>query len=116
MQLDFSGQVPVQEPLPVRLYADEIKPCQNRLGEHWMYIGLLSIPETRYKDVLGWLAQDRATAGYEGEVHFADSHYCSTARAHNKKMLLAKLWVERVMWDSEKVFHFYLLGLNLEMS
>ena len=113
MQIDFYGQRHLQPFVPVRLYADEIKPYKTPTGERWMYIGLLAIPEKRYQDATEWLAQDRRAAGYEGEVHFTDLHNYSYAHGFNEKCLLARRWVERILWDSQKVFHFHLLGLNL---
>lgn len=79
-----------------------------------MYLGLLAIPEASYCEVLERLAQDRRTAGYTGEVHFSQLRNYSYAFCHNEKTLLAKHWVERVLHDDHKVFHFYLLGLNLD--
>jgi len=113
LQVDFSGYVQLRAPTLVRLYADEIKPYQNPAGERWMYIGVLAIPEARYNNVLAWLAEDRMSAGYDDELHFTKLHNYSYAHGYNEKTLLAKFWVERVLWDSQKVFHFYLLGLNL---
>jgi hypothetical protein len=113
MRVDLFGQVRPQRSVAVRLYADEIQPCQNSLGEQWMYTGILAIPEARYNDVLEWLGEDRIAAGYDREVHFTELHNYSYAHVHNEKALLAKRWVERVLWDDQKTFHFYLLGLNL---
>lgn len=97
----------------VRLYADEIQAYWNSLDEHWMYIGLLAVSESDHDSVVGWLCEDRDAAGYHDEVHFTKLKNASNARIHNEKTLLAKRWVERVLWDHRKVFHFHLLGLNL---
>ncbi|MCL6431855.1 MAG: hypothetical protein K6V36_13505 [Anaerolineae bacterium] len=98
----------------VRFYADEVRPCRNRLGEHWTYIGLLAIPEQSYGDALKSLLDDRERAGYWGEVHFSELRNYSFAYCYNSKTALAKLWLERVLSDNRRVFHFDLLGLNLE--
>lgn len=97
----------------VRLYADEIKPYRNGLGERWMYIGLLAIPEARYRDALNGLGQDREAVEYDNEVHFTELRNRSDAGAHHEKTALARRWVERVLWDDRKTFHFHLLGLNM---
>jgi hypothetical protein len=97
----------------VRLYADEIKPYRNALDERWMYIGLLAIPESDYEDVQSWLDEDRDAANYYDEVHFTELRNASDAGVHNEKTLLAKYWMERVLRDHRKVFHFHLLGINM---
>lgn len=111
MQIDFAGQP--QRQAPVRLYADEIQPYRNELGQRWMYIGILAIPGDKYESALIGLMEDREETGYHGEVHFTELRNFSYADHHNEKTSLAKHWVERVLWDDRKVFHFYLLGLNL---
>ena len=113
MEVDFNGEVFEKTPIAVRLYVDSSGPCDNELGERWLYIGLLAIPEDRYGDTVRWLAEDRISAGYDREVHFVDLRNYSYAYCYNEKTLLAKRWVERVIWDDQKVFHFHLLGLNL---
>lgn len=112
MQLPLLGGAPSPAQIAVRLYCDEIRPYRNRLGEHWMYIGLLAIPEARYECVLERLLEDRQQAAYWDEVHFSQLRNYSYAHCHNKKTLLARYWLERVLWDTDKVFHFHLLGLN----
>ena len=102
-----------RQPPAVRLYADEIKPYRNGLDERWMYIGLLAVPEADFDRIQSWLRQDRNAADYFNEVHFTKLRNASDAGAYNEKTLLAKRWVERVLWDQQKVFHFHLLGLNL---
>jgi hypothetical protein len=114
LQHDLSGRISVPQPAQVRLYADEIKPYRNVLKEQWMYLGLVAIPEGCYQTALSGLTDDREAANYEGEVHFVDLHNYSYAHIHNQKTLLAKRWVDRVLNDRQKVFHFYLLGLNLD--
>lgn len=97
----------------VRLYADEIKPRKNALDQTWMYIGIVAIPQQKHPSALRLLLTDRDDAGYHREVHFADLTNYSYAHVHNEKTLLAKKWIQRVMWNGEKTFHFYVLGLNL---
>lgn len=114
MQYDLGGSIRAPQPTRVRLYADEIKPYRNARDEQWMYLGLVAIPESGYRTALSGLLDDRAAAGYEGEVHFVDLRNYSYAHVHNEKALLAKRWVKRVLTDRQKIFHFYLLGLNLD--
>ena len=114
MKVKPLGQIRKKRSTLVRLYADEIKSYRNAANQLWMYIGLLAIPEARYRDVLGWLAEERKRAEYYDEVHFTDLRNRSDASQYGEKTLLAKYWVERVLWDDRKVFHFYLLGLNLD--
>lgn len=107
------GKTSAREPRRVRLYADEINTYRNSLDERWMYIGLLAIPESKCQDAVKSLIKDRKKVGYHNEVHFTELRNCSDAGAHNKKTLLARHWVERVIWDDRKTFHFHLLGLNM---
>lgn len=104
---------PAQDQVRVRLYADEILGQKNSLGEKWMYIGVLAIPEYRYSTALHLLHEARQQAGYFDELHFIKLRNYSYAYAHNAKTLLAKRWVRHFLDDDEKIFHFYLLGLNL---
>ena len=106
MQYDLRGHLRAPQPARVRLYADEIKPYRNAQNEHWMYLGLVAIPENFHRTALSGLTDDRDTADYEGEVHFVDLHNYSYAHVHNEKTLLAKRWVERVLTDRQKGFHF----------
>ncbi len=109
----FGNQVPSGKHW-VRLYIDEIKPYRNRAGQQWMYIGVLAIPATRYADALAALNADRARTGYAHELHFTNLRNYSYAHVHNEKTLLAKHWADRVMGDDRKIFHFHLLGINLD--
>ena len=109
----IGGRAPRQY-TAVRLYVDEIKPYRNALNERWMYIGLLAIPDADFDQMQSWLRQDRNAANYFGEVHFTKLRNASDAGAYNEKTVLAKYWTERVLWDHQKTFHFYLLGLNLD--
>lgn len=113
MQLDLSGREQTQEPVRVRLYADEIQPYRNASGERWMYIGLLAVPEEKRRQALRGLLEDRVAAGYDREVHFLKLKNASHAAHHNEKTVLAGHWAQRVMGDDGKTFHFHLLGLNL---
>jgi len=114
VQYDLRGRIQAPEPAQVRLYADEIKPYRNAQNEQWMYLGLVAIPESYYRTALSGLTEDREAAKYDHEVHFVDLHNYSYAHVYNEKTLLAKRWVERVLTDRQKIFHFYLLGLNLD--
>jgi hypothetical protein len=95
-----------------RLYADEIKEYTNRLGHHWMYIGVLAIPDRNVGKALQYLEDDREAGGYAEEIHFSELKN-RAGRANGEKTEVARRWVERVLWDHEKIFHFYLLGLNM---
>jgi len=109
---DLFGAAALPAPPRVRLYADEIKECTNRLGHHWMYIGVLAIPDHNVGKALQYLEDDRAAGGYAEEIHFTELKNRS-GRANGEKTEVARRWVERVLWDHEKIFHFYLLGLNM---
>ena len=100
-------------PLDVLVYSDEIKPFTNSLGERWMYLGLVIIPGPRYDEARLVLENLRRDVGYNGELHFTTLRNYSYAHQHNKKTLLARRWVEAVLYDSQKTFHYYLLGINL---
>ena len=111
--VDLFGEVHAKPITRVHLYADEIRPYTNGLSEKWMYIGILAIPNEQWPQASDWLQKDRQAVGYKSEVHFVDLRNYSYANVYNEKTLLAKRWVKRVLWDADKVFHFYLLGLNL---
>ena len=114
MRKDLFGQTNEPSQVQVKVYADEVKPSyKNKFGERWMYIGILAIPENKYRAALDHLVEDRGEARYDGAVHFVELSNHSTARVYNRKTLLAKKWIERILWDSNKIFHFYVLGLNL---
>jgi hypothetical protein len=78
-----------------------------------MYIGILAIPEHKWSDALGDLEADRLPdpkcnyPGYDGEIHCA-------SLTRRQKAELAKRWLNTVLWDREKRFHFYVLGLSLD--
>lgn len=97
----------------VFLYADEVKPFKNPKGQRWMYIAIVAIPEEKWSGALEMLSQDRQPKahegheGYDGELHFSKI----TSR---REIQLAKLWLNRVMWDQHKCFHFHILGLLLD--
>jgi hypothetical protein len=91
----------------VLLYADEIKPFTNSIGERWMYIALLAIRENEFENSLNALQSCREQSGYNGEVHFKRMH-------SRQKADVGKLWLKEVMHDSQKRFHFYVLGLRLD--
>jgi len=114
IEQDLFGKRMQHKTIRIRLYADEIKAYRNVQGHQWMYIGLLAIPEGKYPDALEALLHDRERSGYPREVHFTKLRNKSDANAYNEKTLLAKHWVERVLNDDQKTFHFHLLGLNLD--
>jgi hypothetical protein len=97
----------------VIIYVDEIKEQRNRLGELWTYIGVLIIPTKYRRRAQKALQTDRISAAYEGEVHFTELKNFSYAHRYNEKTLLARKWLERVLNDRDKIFHFNLLGINL---
>jgi hypothetical protein len=94
----------------VRLYADEIKARRNKLGQWWMYIGLLAIPDEHHAGALQHLEEHRG--GYPREIHFKEMKNRSEG-PHGQKTAVARRWIDTVLWDDQKMFHFYLLGLNL---
>jgi hypothetical protein len=97
----------------VNIYVDEIKEYKNQLGEQWAYIGVLMIP-TRYRlRALRALQADRESVGYDGEIHFTELRNFSYAHIHQEKTALAKKWLRQTLQDTEKIFHFNLLGVNL---
>ena len=102
-----AGEHELQDKRGVLLYGDEIKPFQNCRRERWMYLGILAIPRDRWDLAHNMLTGDRLKSGYEGEMHF---HNLTT----QKKADLAKRWLDRVLWDDQKCFHFHVLGLFLD--
>lgn len=92
--------------IEVLLYADEIKKIKNAYGKQWMYLGILAIPLQKMNYAICCLEDDRKKAQYFNEIK-------STKLTQRNKIDLAKLWIERIMWDNRKCFHFYILGINL---
>jgi hypothetical protein len=97
----------------VNIYVDEIKEYKNQLGEHWAYIGVLIIPVKHRLKAQKGLQADRESAHYDGEIHFTELRNFSYAYQHQEKTALAKKWLQRALHDTEKIFHFNLLGINL---
>lgn len=87
----------------VRLYADEVKPAG---GHPWLYIGMLAVPEELHAYALDALERARSDAGYDGELHF-------THLSQRPKIELAKAWVQLVLYDTRKCFHFHIFGIDL---
>ncbi len=105
-RLLFGVDNPAEE-VAVRLYADEVKPFSSPAnGQRWMYIGVLAIPERLHGDALRELTDARQEVGYDGEPHFSEL-------TQHRKVHLARRWVELVLSDDRKCFHFHILGLNL---
>jgi hypothetical protein len=98
---------------PINIYVDEIKEYKNQLGEQWAYIGILMIPTRHRLRAYRALQADREEVGYDGEIHFTELRNFSYAHIHQEKTLLAKQWLRRTLQDTEKIFHFNLLGINL---
>ena len=96
----------------VRLYADEIKPYTNCVGQRWMYIALLAIQDQHSAKALQYLEDERRAGGYPREIHFKELKDPSEG-TYGAKTAVATRWVNRILRDHEKMFHFYLLGLNL---
>lgn len=91
----------------VRLYADEVKPFPSPAdGHRWMYIGVLAVPEHLHDYALSVLASARQEVGYDGEVHFAEL-------TQHHKIRLAQRWLQSVLSDDRKCFHFHILGINV---
>lgn len=96
----------------VRLYADRIKPRSNDLGQRWMYVGLLAIPDDCHARALEQLQDARQEVGYCSEIHFKELKNRSRT-LHGDKTAVAKRWTNAVLRDDAKIFHFYFLGINL---
>ncbi|WP_324718108.1 hypothetical protein U7230_07560 [Carboxydochorda subterranea] len=104
--MELFDPTPTRE-VAVRLYADEVKPTTGPAGDcPWLYIGMLAIPEELHGHALGALEEARRKVGYERELHF-------THLTQYPKIQLAKAWVQLVLGDARKCFHFHLLGIDL---
>lgn len=97
----------------VYVYVDELKEYRNKLGEKWTYIGALHVPARHHRHAQEQLRSDRQAVGYDQELHFTELRNFSFASEHNSKSALAKKWVERVISDRDKTYHYALLGINL---
>lgn len=92
----------------VRLYLDDVKAHTNAVGQRWLYVGVLAIPEHRRDKALALLLSDRDEFLCESELHF------SKLTAHAQKAELAGRWVDRFLYDDQRLFHFHVLGINLD--
>lgn len=116
MQPDFlfpsaENITPSKGGIKLYLYADEIKRSQNRIGESWMYLGLLIVNEDNKKQLFDYLMQARKEANYYGELHFGEIRKSSNK---SEKTLLGKKWSEIVLSENkERIVNFHVLGLNL---
>lgn len=89
----------------VEVYVDE------SYSADWTYIGYLLIPVDRKNNALSCLQSIRADAEYEKEIHFQECANHSES-PHGKKTKVAKLWLNSFAFDTSKLFHFHLHGIN----
>jgi hypothetical protein len=73
-----------------------------------LYLGVLIIPESRLAAAFDALNQDRCAVGYHRELHF------KTITQHHKAEL-ARRWLDRVLYDERKIFHFHALGVDVRI-
>lgn len=52
------------------IYCDEVKQGINSLGERWMYLGILIVPENKKEHALQKLMNARKETDYFDELHF----------------------------------------------
>ena len=108
-QMLFGAESVVDE-VAVRLYAYEVRPFTRPAdGHRWMYIGLLAIPDHLHRHALSVLTGARQEVGYDGELHFAEL-------TQHHKTRLAQRWVQSVLTDDRKCFHFHILGSTFQSS
>jgi hypothetical protein len=96
-----------QESVRVCLYVDESKAQKNADGHHWMYIIVLCIPASNIQEALECLLQIKSSRSVDGEMHFS-----RIGRADKKEC--AKGWLDLVAYDEKKMFHFYILGIDMD--
>ena len=101
--------IPTPEPgvTDIEVFADEIKPFKNRVGETWLYIGLLIVPVRKKQYLLDRLLSLRRRIPCDSEIKCHDLD-------KSTKRILASKWVDVVLTDKvyRSVF-FDILGLNL---
>ncbi len=109
----FSEIEEAEKKISLYIYCDEIKKGKNSIGESWMYLGMLIIPENKKQQAYDKLFQSRKEADYFDELHFTSITNYSYARVHNKKTLLAKNWIDIIKRDAiDKYFYWNVLGIN----
>lgn len=86
----------------VNVYVDESKPAN---GNPWLYIGAVVIPKHCLDAATRLLNEDRNASGYHRELHF------QRIKRHDKADL-AKRWLHRILYGSERTFYFHLLGID----
>lgn len=85
------------------MYADEIKEGKNRIGQRWMYLGILAVPEELHRYALGELSAVRDEFSYYGEIK-------STKLTRAKKINVARGWLGKVLSDEKNASIFTYLA------
>jgi hypothetical protein len=91
----------------IEIFADEIKPFKNRIGETWLYLAILIIPIRKKERLLERLLAPRKRIPCDSEIKCHDLD-------KSTKRILAEKWIDVVLRDKdEKSLYFDVLGLNL---
>ncbi|HMW04711.1 MAG TPA: hypothetical protein PK079_09915 [Leptospiraceae bacterium] len=88
----------------VTIFCDERK----NINGQWNYLILLIIPTIQLETALAILTEKRNRIGYNFELKFSD-----IKKDHGDKFLLASEWIDLIKKDSQKIFHFKILGIDI---
>ncbi len=111
-------------PVEISIYCDESEP-QSIENEHWVYYGLLIIPENKKKELYNrlinarcipnnkWVQNGCANVCGFHEKNNTELHYSELSRNH--ELRISKKWI-KILYNeclkNEQIIYFNILGLN----
>lgn len=110
---DLFGTEILPKDICLSVYSDErtVDSKQHPYKEHWTYITLLMIPDTKKTGLLAVLNKyrDNRDVRYHDELHF---HKLDKGSEISPATRLAKLWLEEVVNDTDRRLYFRVLGIK----
>ncbi len=110
---DFFGTEISPKNICLSVYSDEriVDSKQHPNEEHWNYITILMIPDTKKTDLLAVLNKhrDRRDVRYQSELHF---HKLDKGSEISSVTRLAKLWLKEIVNDTDRRLYFKVLGIK----
>lgn len=104
---DLFGNQVKDKVTEIEIFADEIKPFNNRIRERWLYIAVLIVPVKKKRELLERLTATRRKTQCDSEIKCHDLDESS-------KRELAKKWLDVVLRDKDtRSIFFNILGINL---
>jgi hypothetical protein len=105
------GDEVINRQVTISVYCDERKVdgCQHPLGENWVYVSLLIVPDDKKAEVLEVLNRHRTTEEYDYEIKFRKIRRPS---GKSKITKVARLWLNEITNDPRNRFYFKVLGIR----